>query len=214
MLKTTNLAQQIIEAAKELAEAGMLPATSGNLSMREPGSDSLLITASGRYKAKLSEADFIELALDQQDPEILAQASAETELHRQLYRFSDQITSVFHTHSKAAVLISKVYPQAVNLTGYELLKALPGISTHKARISIPVFENTQNINSLARTVDAYMLSNPDTPAYIIKEHGLYAWGSSSQQVLNIIEALETIFEIALEYLKLQGNSYATSQNLF
>lgn len=214
MLKINNLAQQIITSAKELAEAGMLPATSGNLSMREPGSSTILITASGKHKAKLTETDFIELDLDEQNPEILAKASAETELHRQLYRYSEQISVVFHTHSIGAVLISKIYPQAINLSGYELLKALPGIKTHKARVTIPVFENTQNINSLAKTIDAYMLSNPDTLAYIIKEHGLYAWGNSAQQVLNIIEALEAIFEVELKYLSLQGSSYADSKNIF
>ncbi|MDA0771490.1 MAG: methylthioribulose 1-phosphate dehydratase [Cyanobacteria bacterium] len=214
MLKTTNLRQEIIEAAGLLAAQGMLPATSGNLSMREAGTSEFTITLSGKSKAKLTEADFIDLNLDETNDQVLKLASAEMELHRQLYRFANKINAVFHTHSVNSVVMSKLYPQEIRLENYELLKAFAGNTTHQCVEIIPVFANTQNIESLARAVDAYMSNNPHIHAYIINGHGLYTWGQTQAETLRHIEALEALFEIELKYKLIEGNSNDSCKNLF
>ena len=214
MLKTPNLRQEIIEAAGLLAAQGMLPATSGNLSMREAGSTEFTITLSGKSKAKLTEADFIDLNLDENDDQVLKLASAEMELHRQLYRFANKINAVFHTHSVNSVVMSKLYLQEIRLENYELLKAFAGNTTHQCVEIIPVFANTQNIESLAREVEAYMTNNPHIHAYVINGHGLYTWGETQAETLRHIEALETLFEIELKYIVLKGHINDVSKTIY
>lgn len=214
MLKTSEIRQKIIEAAKILANRGLLPATSGNLSMREPGSSEITITLSGKSKAALAELDFMDLALCETDSAILKRCSAETELHRQLYRFSNEINAVFHIHSVNSVLISKLFPHEIKLQNYELLKALSGNHTHQLTEIIPVFANTQNIDLLAKEVNQYMNNNPEIHAYLIEGHGLYAWGKSQAETLRHIEALETLFEIELKYIVLKGNNNDISKTIY
>ncbi|MBT6843112.1 MAG: methylthioribulose 1-phosphate dehydratase [Candidatus Melainabacteria bacterium] len=215
MLKTTNSRQEIIKAAGLLAAQGMLPATSGNLSMREAGSVEFSITLSGKSKANLTEADFIELNIAEANSQVLKLASAETALHQQLYQFSNKINCVFHTHSINSVLMSKLYPQEIRLENYELLKAFAGNTTHQCLEIIPVFANSQKIESLAKTVAAYMTNNPHIRAYVIAGHGLYIWGETQAETLRHIEALETLFEIELRYSSItKGNTDDSCKNIF
>lgn len=213
MLKTSKLRQEIIEAARFLASSGYLPATSGNLSMREIGSQEITITLSGKSKAKLTETDFLDLKLDESNPEILKLSSAETELHRQLYKFSGEINAVFHIHSNYSVLISKIFKDEVKLENYELLKALSGNTTHRSIEIIPIFQNTQNINSLAKEVEQYMRNNPEIHAYLIEGHGLYTWGKTQAETLRHIEALEALFEIEIKYQTIKGQINDDRKNL-
>ena len=107
---------------------------------------------------------------------------------------------MLHTHSIANTVLSRRLP-AVVLEGYELLKLLPGIRTHQARVEIPVFENDQDIARLAATVDQHFRQKP-APAYLIAGHGLYAWGDSVAQARHRVEALEFMFECALRELEM------------
>lgn len=208
MLKIgSKLRKQIIEAGEILAGKGLLPATSGNLSMREPGSEILTITVSGKCKGKLEESDFLEIDLDAKAiNDSKAKPSAETLLHTQIYKFFPEANAVFHIHSINSVVISKLFANSgeLKLSNYELLKALTGVNTHQATEIIPIFRNTQNIANLAAEVQQYMQVNPEIHAYLIEAHGLYCWGETQEEALRQIEALETLFAAELKYLELRG----------
>jgi len=83
------------------------------------------------------------------------------------------------------------------LEDYELLKALCGITTHESRVIVPIFANDQNIPRLAELVEQYLDNNVNCYAYIIAGHGLYTWGSSVQETLHHLEALDFIFDCEL-----------------
>jgi len=78
--------EQIIDAASQLAGWGLLPATSGNLSMRND--QAITITVSGKHKAHLTTEDFLEIDLEGKAIDSSGKKpSAETLLHTQLYKF-------------------------------------------------------------------------------------------------------------------------------
>ena len=174
---------------------GWVPATGGNFSARM-SADSMLITASGWHKGELSEDAFLLADLDGRPQDASRKASYETLLHCQLYRFDAGIGSVLHTHSVANTVLSRAHA-SIRLSGYELLKLLPGIQTHDAVVEVPVFENDQDIPRLAAKVDAWMKRHAQVPAYLIAGHGLYAWGSNVAQARHRVEALEFMFECEL-----------------
>ena len=85
----------------------------------------------------------------------------------------------------------------ITLKNYELLKAFSGVTSHKQRIVIPTFANDQNIPRLAEHVEFYMDSHEEIYAYLIAGHGLYTWGSSVDETLRYLEALDFLFSCEL-----------------
>lgn len=191
----SELSRALIGAGQLFHARGWVPATGGNFSARL-AADRMFITASGCHKGELTEADFLVADLDGRPVDSPRKASYETLLHCQLYRFDAAIGSVLHTHSVANTVLSRRL-ERIHLAGYELLKLLPGITTHDAAVDVPVFANDQDIARLAATVDAYLRQHPQTPAYVIAGHGLYAWGGSVAEARWRVEALEFMFECEL-----------------
>ena len=190
--------EQIIKTGQILAAKNLLPATSGNLSMRDLNTGIITITSSGKSKGQLSYDDFIEIDIDANLlNDSLLRPSAETLLHTQLYQFFSEINTVIHVHSINSVVISKLYAKKreLKLKDYELLKALAGVKTHKHIETVPIFANTQNIKQLATEVNEYMKINPELHGYLIEGHGLYTWGTSQAEALRHVETFETLFEI-------------------
>ncbi|MBI5137748.1 MAG: methylthioribulose 1-phosphate dehydratase [Nitrospirae bacterium] len=188
-------AAELIDAGRFIHGRGWVPATSGNLSARL-SDGSVAITVSGRHKGGLGPADIMRVdadgrPLDGQKP------SAETLLHTRLYRRYPAVGAVLHPHSPGATLVSRLFDGALVLEGYELLKAMEGITTHEARVVIPIFPNDQDIPRLARRVDDYLDAHGDILGYIIAGHGFYTWGATVADALRHVEAMEHLFELEL-----------------
>lgn len=187
--------QAIIGAGRRMDRFNWVPATAGNFSVRLPG-NRIAVTRSGQHKGFLTAESVMVVDLDGRPEDPALRPSAETLLHCGIYRRFPEIGASLHGHSIANTVLSR-RQESVRLAGYELLKLLPGISTHEAAVEVPVFENDQDIARLASAVDAHMKKNPHTPAYIIAGHGLYAWGADAAQARWRVEALEFMFECEL-----------------
>lgn len=190
-----ELARQMIAAGNLFHARGWVPATGGNFSARLDA-ERVLITASGNHKGELVEADFLIADLDGKPLESGRKASYETLLHMQIYRRHPDVGAVLHTHSTANTVLSRRHAQIV-LSNYELLKVLPGAPDPQSNVAIPVFANDQDIARLSAAVDAHMLREPATPAYLIAGHGLYAWGAAVAQARHRVEAIEFMLECHL-----------------
>lgn len=186
---------ELIAAGELFHRRGWVPATGGNFSARL-ANEKMLITSSGWHKGELREDAFLIAGLDGRPDDVSRKASYETLLHCQLYRHDAGVGSVLHTHSIANTVLSRRHA-SIRLSGYELLKLLPGIQTHDTAVDIPVFENDQDIPRLAARVDAWMKRHSGVPAYLIAGHGLYAWGDTVAQARHRVEALEFMFECEL-----------------
>lgn len=187
--------QAMMDAGRLFHGRGWVPATGGNFSARL-SVDRVLITASGWHKGELTPEGFLIADLDGKPLDSSRKASYETLLHMQIYRHDANVGGVLHTHSIANTVLSRRLSE-IRLAGYELLKLLPGINTHDAEVIVPVFPNDQDIARLAAQVDAHMKRHPQTPAYLIAGHGLYAWGANVAQARHRVEALEFMFECEL-----------------
>ena len=195
-MEISPVADELIQAGRRLHEMGMVPASSGNLSMRLDDGN-YAVTRSGVHKGYLEPNDILTVdasgqSYDQRVP------SAETLLHLQIYRFFPQVEVVFHVHSKYATLLSFTEQEKIIIKNYELLKALPGITTHAAAITVPIFKNDQNIKRMSSEVEQYMKAEPDIKTYLIRGHGFYCWAKDMVSALNQIEALEFMFACEFE----------------
>jgi methylthioribulose-1-phosphate dehydratase len=181
---------RLVETGRRIDARGWAPATAGNYSARlDDGS--IAVTVSGRHKGRLTQADIMRVdlegrSLDGQRP------SAETALHLALYRRFPEIGAVLHGHSPDAVGLSRAYPDAQEwrFAGHEMLKAFPGNPTHEAELRLPIVDNSQDMAEIEAAVTPKLLAPGAAPAYLIRSHGLYAWGKDLDEAERVLEATE------------------------
>ena len=187
-----NAAREIIKAGNHLESLQLAPATSGNYSIRTDDNE-MAITVSGTHKGRLElnqimRADLSGNSLDGNKP------SAEILLHCLIYKLYPKVNAVLHTHSVACTVLTrlKANDDDITLSGYEMLKAFPDIDTHDTSVILPIFENTQDMAELSKRVNAYLGKHLETPAYLIRCHGLYGWGVDMDEAMRVIEATEML----------------------
>ena len=157
-----------------------------------------MITQSGRQKSQLTNDDLMICDFQGNPLDERCRPSAETPLHNRLYRLDDEIGAVLHTHSVASTAISRQAGEMLTITGYEMQKALAGVTSHEEEISICVFENDQDMDALAGRLEYNWRHDRITvPGFLIAGHGLYAWGRDVAEAERHVEGFEFLFECLL-----------------
>ena len=199
-LNDQNLREQLIECGQLFHSRGWSVGTSSNYSaVRNDSPTEISITASGKDKGRLMPEDFV--VVDHTGVPIAGESqksSAETMLHVKAVELFGA-KSVLHTHSVWGTLLSDFYgdEDGFEISGYEMLKGLEGIGTHETSIWVPIFENTQDIPTLAAEFEKYITDHPDRNCYgyLIRRHGLYTWGTDVFSARRHIEVFEFLFEV-------------------
>jgi len=193
MSRLAAAAASLVEAGRRMDARNWVPGSAGNLSARIDD-ESIAITRSGVHKGRLHIDDIIEVGLDGTAREPSHRPSAETLLHCQLYRLFPPIGAVLHGHSVAATVLSMA--GSISFSGYEIIKAF-GFAEHDIDVDLPIFENDQDIARLAKVTEPALLAEPPI-GYVIRGHGLYAWGTSVEHAFWRLEALEFLLECELQ----------------
>jgi methylthioribulose-1-phosphate dehydratase len=192
-----QLAYALAQAGRAFHARGWALGTSGNFSavlQREPLL--LLITASGLDKAALNAQHFLEIDGACNVLRGSLQPSAEALIHLAVARVRDA-GAILHTHSVWGTLLSDFHAAEGGLTisGYEMLKGLEGVRTHEHSERLPIIENSQDIPALAASIEAVLLSHPDSHGFLLRAHGLYTWGEDVAQARRHVEVLEFLLEV-------------------
>ncbi len=187
---------ELISVGRWMSAQNFLPATSGNLSCRVSATH-VAITASGCDKGALSAADVLLVEID--EPDVL-RTSAELPLHLQLYRDRPATGAVLHGHSIASTLVSASHLQEgrIVFSGYEILKAFRGVTSHTAAVEVPIFANDQDMAAVSAAVSERLTRLPEARCYLLAGHGAYAWGDSVGEARRHFEALEFLLRCQLE----------------
>ena len=197
-----TLKQSVIDAGKWIDQQGWCPATGGNFSVRIDANHAW-VTASGKHKGALTPEDLLQVDLKGAVIGSEKRPSAETLLHMALYGLDADIGAVLHTHSVSSTVLSRLVDREVlTLRGYEMQKSLSGNTTHDAEAAIHVFDNTQDMPELAAQLRQYWLQCPLQWGFLVRGHGLYAWGRDMAEARRHLEGLEFLFACELEMIKL------------
>lgn len=165
-------------------------ATGGNFSFLD--GKALWMSPSGAQKCGMSPEDLIKVDFDGVVLEGTGRPSAEFLIHTFLMsEFGAQ--SVLHTHSICGTKLSLTHDRSVFIKGFEMLKALEGVSSHEHREEIRVLKNTQDIKNLIPELKSNL--NERHHAFLLSGHGLYTWGSSIDVAFRHLEALEFLFQV-------------------
>lgn len=204
VIRYATAADEIASAGRFLYGQGWSPATSSNYSARIDAGH-IAITVSGKHKGQLDAGDVMVVDMAGRPVQSDCRSSAETRLHTVLYEVFPEVGAVLHTHSVKATVLSRLLPtgKPLQVEGYEVQKAFSGVHTHESALTIPVFDNTQNIDALAMATKEWFADHPEHPGYLIRGHGLYTWGKTMADCLRHVEALEFLFECELETMRVR-----------
>jgi methylthioribulose-1-phosphate dehydratase len=72
---------------------------------------------------------------------------------------------------------------------------LEGVRTHKHREWLPILENSQDMTELAARVSTTLRESRGIHGFLLREHGLYTWGSNLQEARRHVEILEFLMEV-------------------
>ncbi|MEK7321518.1 MAG: methylthioribulose 1-phosphate dehydratase [Pseudomonadota bacterium] len=191
--------QALTEIARDFHGRGWMAGTAGNLSARDRADPaSFWITASGQAKGRLDSTDFLRMALA--DDQVLGlgragiKPSAETSIHRAIYRLFPAARVCLHVHTVDASLAAArgggTQATDLPLPPLEMIKGL-GIWEENPRVALPLFANWLDVPAIAAEIEArFTAAPPPVPALMIHQHGVTVWGASLQEAYNRVEIVE------------------------
>lgn len=193
----------LVEACHWIGSKGWAPATGGNMSVRE-NDRWCWLSESGKDKGTLNTADFLQVEIATNSAPSGRKPSAETGLHTLIYRLYPQANAVLHVHTVNATVLSRIEKSAtLALNGYEMQKSLSGQTSHLDTLSIPLFDNDQDIDALARRIEDRAQTHPLDYGFLLRGHGLTCWGRSVAEARRHLEGLEFLFECELRLRQLE-----------
>nr|WP_275402760.1 methylthioribulose 1-phosphate dehydratase [Streptomyces sp. SID10853] len=197
----------LARSARELYGRGWMPGTSGNLSLRVPGSAShALITGSGLDKGALGAEDMVLVDADTARP-VRARSgrkpSAETAIHAAVYRVTGA-RAVVHAHPPHCTALARLAgragaPGSTSLVVFDDLELTKGLGPVTGPgVAVPVFTNWPDVARIADEVAARLAAVPDAPpALLIAGHGVTVWGKDLAEARNRLECVESLCEVLL-----------------
>jgi methylthioribulose-1-phosphate dehydratase len=193
----SSVADLLIEAGRDFYGRGWMLGTSGNLSARFASEPlRLAITASGAPKGALTPNHILQIDESGNVTHGAGRPSDETRLHLTVLR-SRQAGAVLHTHSVWSTLLSDAFANEGSLLieGFEMLKGLAGVSTHEHAESVPIIENSQDMEALSLALEATLKKYPEAHGVMLRRHGLYTWGRDLPEARRHVEILEFLLEV-------------------
>lgn len=180
-----ELRKQIVMFGIKMLEEGLTRGTGGNISVRLPNKDEILITPSSVEYAEMRPSFICKVDLDGELIEDSTyKPSSETPMHTLIYSQKKEVNAIFHTHSP--------YASTIATAGMEI----PPIYYQSALIggSVPIANyatyGTKEIGLSA------LRALGNKPAVLLERHGVLTVGpnlKSAYKIAVVVEELARIF---------------------
>lgn len=178
-------AKKIIIAANTLKKMGLLPGTSGNISIRYE--DKIFITPTGISKDSLKAKDISIIDINNRFINNI-KPSSEYRLHTQIYKTRPDINAIIHTHPPYTIAYS-FFKQKIN---YNLTAEFNIIIK---KISFCPYVKPQTIE-LAKLAAKCSLKSD---VIVLKNHGLLCLSKDIDMAMILSEEVEHFFKINYIY---------------
>ncbi len=189
MSKWLNEKKQVLEAARKMAERGLVVGTAGNVSLRLPPEadrELLAITPSSMYHDTLSVDDIQIIDFQRQAMQGNLIPSIESGLHIAIYKARKNVSAVMHTHS--------IYASAVSITGLDI----PPILEDQVAFLGGTIKLAKHAPSGSKELIEYTLSALENRnAVLLPNHGAVSTGKTLKDAFTASELLEKTAKIFL-----------------
>lgn len=204
-----QLREQVAAANRQLAAAGLVSLSFGNVSGLDRESGVFVIKPSGVPCAQVRAEDTVVVSLD--DGVVVAgtlRPSSDTPTHRVLYRRLDGLGGIVHTHSP----IASAWAQAG--------RAIPCLGTTHADhfagpvpVTRPLTEpeiagdyEAETGEVVADLIAGLGIDPLLMPAALVRSHGPFAWGADPIEAVTNAATLELVATMALQTLALNPDA--------
>lgn len=212
MLLLQTLREQVLEANLELSRRGLALFTFGNASGIDRASGLVAIKPSGVPYDRMRPADLPVLDLDGKVADGSMRPSSDLDTHLALYRFSEKIGGVVHTHSRSAT------------SWAQARRPIPCYGTTHAdyfRGEIPVTVEltdeevrSEEASTGAAIVRALAGRDPlDMPAALLAGHAPFTWGRDAAEAAHHAVLLEEVAALALATVSINPAAVPISRAL-
>ena len=176
----------VLDAARAMHRAGLVAASSGNVSARvgPQGAQALAITTAGKDYASMGIEEVVVVDFDGEPLEGDGMPSTEMLLHTAVYRARPDVRAVMHTHS--------VYASALAVAGERLPPLIDemvvGIGG-AVEVSAYAFPGTEELG------ESVVAALGERNAALIRNHGLVGVGGTLDEALRVCEMAERVAHI-------------------
>jgi len=179
-----HLKSEVVDGARSIFEKGLVETGEGNLSVRIPGKDEMLITPTYNYYGSMTVDDVVYLAFDGSRLSQGRRPSSEYRLHAAVYRHRPRASCVVHTHSPYATMLA-VARKEIPIMLEEMVIFLGG----PVRVSEFGPAHTDDIGD--RALRALGSNN----AALLANHGVLACGRTKEHAVKAAELVEKMARI-------------------
>lgn len=197
--KSTGVsATELTNCIRRFYNRGWCDGTAGNFSvLLEHKPVRILMTRTGIDKGRIENDDLVEV--DGEGKTVIEGSplpSSEASLHCTLYRETDA-QAILHTHSLWGTLLSERYQdeRGVTISGYEMIKGIAGIQSHREPLFIPILKNTQDLRQMSDGLARMLRRRAGMRSFLISGHGLYTWGTTLEEAYRHVEVFEFLFRL-------------------
>ncbi len=188
--ETYKTAEKLVMASKRAYTRGIQTGSGGNVSARIPGTETMLVKASGGSLGDCTPEGFLITDFDGNLIEGTGKPTREALLHGYIYKLREDVNAVVHVHS----------PYAIGWSSSK--KDLPLVTWH-SRLKMPADIPTLDVHAaMVRPEDVPMVEEmfkkcPTTPAFILADHGVVAMGKDPLAAEHIAELIEETAQVAI-----------------
>lgn len=193
---------EMVQAARRLADLGLMAGTAGNLSVRESPT-TILITPAGLRKGEMRADALVRLDMQGNRLDSSLRPSSEFQVHLAVYQARPDVHAVVHTHPPHATgfaaagipLDRPVLAEAVNLLG--------------PKVPVVPF-GAPSSRTLVERLEPWLAGHN---AFLLANHGVLCLGQDLSQAQHRTETLEFLARVVLAARTLGGESLLTHGDL-
>ncbi len=187
-----KLKEEVILAAARAYTRGIQTGSGGNFSARIPGTDCMLVKASGGSFMDVTPDNMLITDFDGNVVSGEGKPTREALLHGFIYKVAPAVNGVMHCHAPWSISWAMTKKPLENVTLHTALKFACPIEI------LDVKEPVVGAKDFPR-IEALFQGNPNLPAFILVDHGIVAVGNN---IINAEHNAELVEETAMiAYLK-------------
>lgn len=179
--------KELLACAQRAYTIGLQTGNGGNLSIRVPGTDLIIIKGSGYSFGECTPENLVTVNMQGEIIEGPGKPSMEIRTHRAIYRKRPDVFGIFHCHSPWATAYAENH------------REIPAMTFHaEAKMgAVPVLNvSGHGDEAVEQAVEALLGNAPDLQAFVQARHGIFAMGATITQAEHDAELVEETAQIA------------------